>query len=109
MRLPSLNPFWMCSYSFTCVLFLYSLQLSGLYGSFGFVALLLVVFILTFIIIGYLFSLQYKVWNAVNERVYRGKTLVRFNICMVVIGFFIDCLPTFQIPLINILRGYIFL
>lgn len=108
MRLPSLNPFWMCSYSFTCVLFLYSLQLSGLYGSFGFVALLLVVFILTFIIIGYLFSLQYKVWNAVNERVYRGETLVRFNICMVVIGFFIDCLPTFQIPLINILRGDIY-
>ncbi|EFD1696137.1 oligosaccharide repeat unit polymerase, partial [Escherichia coli] len=67
MRLPSLNPFWMCALSFISVLFLYSLQLSDLYSSFGVVSILIISLIIAFIIIGWFFNKKLKGWLTRNE------------------------------------------
>ncbi|MCS2156065.1 oligosaccharide repeat unit polymerase [Scandinavium sp. H11S7] len=104
MRLPSLNPFWMCSYSFICVLILYSLHLSEMYGSFGIITILVVFFISVFFIIGAIFNVKLKAWFHNNKKE-KSEPLIWFNVCFVVIGFFIDCLPSFHIPLLSIMHG----
>lgn len=108
MRLPSLNPFWMCALSYISVLFLYSLQLSDLYSSFGVVSILIISLIIAFIIIGWFFNKKLKGWLTRNENKGRTKPIIWFNVSAVVVGFLIDCLPAFQIPIISILRGDIY-
>ncbi|ENC2562145.1 O-antigen polymerase [Escherichia albertii] len=108
MRLPSLNPFWMCALSFISVLFLYSLQLSTLYGSFGITTVLIILLVIIFTIVGYFFNNKLKGWLIRNGNKSRMRPVIGFNLSVVVVGFLIDCLPTFQIPVVSILRGDIY-
>lgn len=108
MRLPSLNPFWMSALSFICVLFLYSLQLSNLYGSFGVITLLIVSLIIIFITIGWFFNIHLKGWLRLDEKKIRSRPIIWCNVAAVAVGFLIDCMPTFQVPIFSIMRGDIY-
>jgi oligosaccharide repeat unit polymerase len=104
MKNSFLNPFYIFSFSFLVVIFLFSLHLSGLYTENNAVTLVIIVACIVYLFIGFLFNKAY-----VDKLVYTKKNHYRPNITIpmvfVIFGFFIDCLPDFSIPLLNIMWG----